>query len=634
MSSEEKGTKRVLEEEVKEDSTKEENKDVKESESVNVDDSSDEEGPLPVPKKTIKRRKLEHEDLYKQNLPSAYMYEKSYMHRDTITHVITSPITQFIITASVDGHVKFWKKVPVGIEFVKHYKSHKEAVTGLCCSMNGQYCLSHSSDKTLKIYDILTFDMICYIELLCIPQASCWTYQEGDFSYSYVVSSKEDNKIYYYRLNETEPTAIYTIHRSPVLCMAYNPKYNVVISIDSKGIIDYWNPKTGLFPADIVEFKLKTSTNLYDIARQKSSPVSITISPDGELFAVMASDSQIRIFNFKSGKLVHQYDESISTLEDQMSRGELGIEAIDFGRRLQREKDILSKEEPIYRNIIFDETGYFIFYGTLLGIKCINIYTNKCINILGKVENSERFTCLALTQGMAKVSSQIILETKQSSRKPGENQLKAKIDPTLFCTSYNKHRFYMFTKREPSGKSTEPRDIFNEKPTEKDRLVAEQQDTRYIASKAIMHTNKGDIELELFKDKTPKTYLFIIKEGYYNNLLFHRVIKDFMIQGGDPEGNGTGGESIWGGSFEDEFDPSLTFEQPFILAMANAGPNTNGSQFFITTKPCPHLNYKHTVFGRVTNGKDVVHAIENVQTHKTTDRPFDNIKIISIDTII
>ena len=103
-----------------------------------------------------------------------------------------------------------------------------------------------------------------------------------------------------------------------------------------------------------------------------------------------------------------------------------------------------------------------------------------------------------------------------------------------------------------------------------------------------------------------------------------------MVQTGDPKGDGTGGESIWGGEFEDEFNKSLRHDRPFTLSMANAGPGTNGSQFFISTVPCPWLDNKHTVFGRVTNGFDVVTKIENARVNKN-DKPIDDIKILSID---
>ena len=120
-----------------------------------------------------------------------------------------------------------------------------------------------------------------------------------------------------------------------------------------------------------------------------------------------------------------------------------------------------------------------------------------------------------------------------------------------------------------------------------------------------------------------------LKNGYYNNVIFHRVIKNFMLQTGDPKGNGTGGESIWGGNFDDEIHPLLKHDSPGMLAMANAGPGTNGSQFFITTVPCEWLDGKHTVFGKVKLGMDVVRAIENVPTKKD-DKPITDVRIVSM----
>ena len=179
---------------------------------------------------------------------------------------------------------------------------------------------------------------------------------------------------------------------------------------------------------------------------------------------------------------------------------------------------------------------------------------------------------------------------------------------------------------------------------------------------AVMHTSMGDISIRLFAEKTPKTvenFVTHAKNGYYNGLIFHRVIKDFMIQGGDPTGTGCGGESIWGPRFNDEFDVDL-HNLRGALSMANAGPNTNGSQFFIvqakdvpesligqmrmladsfpettveaykTLGGTPWLDFKHSVFGQVFEGMDVVDAIADVKTAQG-DRPVEDVVINSID---
>ena len=182
---------------------------------------------------------------------------------------------------------------------------------------------------------------------------------------------------------------------------------------------------------------------------------------------------------------------------------------------------------------------------------------------------------------------------------------------------------------------------------------------------AVMHTNMGDIEIKLFPEHAPKTvenFTTHAKNDYYNGIIFHRVIKDFMIQGGDPTGTGMGGESIWGRSFKDEFTPEL-HNLRGALCMANAGPNTNGSQFFkVQAKDVPDylveqmkempdafsddvidaytklggtpwLDFRHTVFGQVVNGMDVVDAIANVEVGGA-DKPVNDVTILGIDIIV
>lgn len=149
-------------------------------------------------------------------------------------------------------------------------------------------------------------------------------------------------------------------------------------------------------------------------------------------------------------------------------------------------------------------------------------------------------------------------------------------------------------------------------------------------TEVVFETSRGNITFELYPDIAPKTvenFVGLVKKGYYDGIIFHRVIRNFMIQGGDPTGTGRGGTSIWGKKFKDEFKANIVFDKPGTLAMANSGPNTNGSQFFITTVPTPWLNGRHTIFGMVIEGYDIVRKIENTSVGYQ-DKPKMEQKII------
>jgi peptidyl-prolyl cis-trans isomerase-like 1 len=144
----------------------------------------------------------------------------------------------------------------------------------------------------------------------------------------------------------------------------------------------------------------------------------------------------------------------------------------------------------------------------------------------------------------------------------------------------------------------------------------------------------GAFTVELYCQEAPRTvenFYALSRKGYYNGTAFHRIIADFMIQGGDPTGTGRGGESIYGGTFPDEIS-QLKHTGAGILSMANSGPNTNGSQFFITLAPTAHLDGKHTVFGRVSDGMAVIKRIGSVRTDKE-DRPLENIQIVKVTAL-
>lgn len=168
-------------------------------------------------------------------------------------------------------------------------------------------------------------------------------------------------------------------------------------------------------------------------------------------------------------------------------------------------------------------------------------------------------------------------------------------------------------------------------PAQRDGYYDSYPETVIDSSKtydAIIRTQKGDITIRLFADDAPKTvnsFVFLANQGFYDNLTFHRVLEDFMAQGGDPTGRGSGGP---GYKFEDETDNGLVFDRPGLLAMANAGPNTNGSQFFITFVPTSWLNGKHTIFGEVTEGEEVLSQITRRQPGAAT--PADTIERIDI----
>jgi len=176
-----------------------------------------------------------------------------------------------------------------------------------------------------------------------------------------------------------------------------------------------------------------------------------------------------------------------------------------------------------------------------------------------------------------------------------------------------------------------------EKAEVKNAEGAKPADAKPAAAKAagdiaVIETNLGIIKIKLLPEIAPKAvenFVGLANKGYYKDVIFHRVIDNFMIQGGDPTGTGRGGDSFWGTMFADEFSPKHRFDRKGLLAMANKGPNTNGSQFFITLAPTPHLNDRHTIFGEVVGGMDVVEKIGKVKTGQF-DKPIEPVKMIKI----
>lgn len=578
----------------------------------------------PPPAETRKKRKVEFQSLYMDLLPSAEKFEKSLMHKAYIAHILAFERQNFIVTASIDGHLKFWKKESVGISFVKHYRAHLGRIVGLSGSSDGSFMASVSDDKSVKVFDVLNFDMISMFDLPFIPTCCEWVFPRGGAKQYLAVGCKDSNEISVYDVNSWKEVGKVTLHRSPVKIIKFNEQIGICISVDERGVIEYWDAETWQFPAQKLQFQLKTETDLYEFAKLKVQVFSLTISPNGKYFVTLSSDRQVRLFRCKRGKISKQFDESIEVYQDTQRdpTSKYRLDDIDFGRRMAVDREMYASNDlssgASSQVAVFDESSNFLLYPSPIGVKVVALANNTLVKVLGIADN-ERFLHIALYQG-------------KNTGVPGTGEVwhDAQEDPILFCSAYKKSRFYMITRREPDENAA--RDIFNEKPTEEEKTGMTTTAKR-LPETAIIRTNLGDIHIKLFPEQCPRTVENFVghsRNGYYDNLIFHRVIRGFMIQTGDPNGDGTGGTSIWGHDFEDEFHFDLRHDRPGTVSMANAGPNTNGSQFFITTASISRLDNKHTVFGRVTKGMDVVYLIEKVKTDRD-DKPTKDIKMINVE---
>lgn len=470
------------------------------------------------------------------------------------------------------------------------------------------------------------------------PQCCQWVFGSGDAIPAIAVSQQDSSDINVYDAKgSSEPLhTLSRLHTSPVILMRFNPSYATMVSVDTKGMLEYWSSPSYdyKFPEDRVDFDSKLDTDLYEFVKHKVTIHDLSFSPDGTHFAVISSDRKIRLFKFSTGKMLRVFDETLQQLTSLQKMKQV-LSNVEFSRRMAVENELEKSEFFSLQRITFDKSGYFILYPNMLGIKVVNWVTNRCHRILGKSENL-RPLGICVYQDIPNRPKATLTAEMQAADNP--NLENCRMDPSVFTTAFKKNRFYIFSRRDPddsSSASAGDRDVFNERPTREDILAATDAPIEEkLFDTCCIHTSMGDITCRLFVKETPKTvenFCVHSKNGYYRNHIFHRVIKQFMIQTGDPTGTGTGGESIWGpAGFEDEFHPNLKQDKPYLLCMANSGPNSNGSQFFITVIPCPWLNGKHTIFGQVIQGMEVVQNISNVKTNRKTDKPFDDIKIISI----
>lgn len=653
---------------------------------------------------------LEKMSVYMDNLVLTTKYEKSYMHRGIITHLISLEKTNFIITISDDGIVKMWKKLYLGIEFQKQFKAHNGSISGVSTTNDGLFAVTCSDkDRLLKTFDVVNTDLINFIKLSFQPNVCSFISKPNDPELLVLINEKGTGNFHLINScstnnsnNKNEQVQILKtikLHESNVIVtdIRFIQSLNTIISTDKSGNIEVWdcsliNNHQKIVKAEdkieiieeleypkFVSYKIKSLTDYYSL-NETNYAINISLSKTFKYFALFCADKNIRIFSLKTGLLKYQYDESLefylneyNKIKEEKNRKKREDKKEDKNLQLRedekginnsndddkdkekgpiQEKDDLifgvredvflkkySHEKEFDKNkhkvgitcsIEFDETDNFIYYTCILGVKLVHLKSNRLIKIIGSNEN-DKYINISLFQGKAqKNTSGMVGNGGETSQ--GEKYL----DPTLIASTYNKTRFYLFTQREPDYENSGMnRDIFNEKPTKQEIQEINEEDKKDLPTQVIIDTSYGEIHIRLYPNECPKTvknFISLANNGFYNNLIFHKVVKGFIIQTGCPYGNGKGGQSVWGGEFEDEFTPLLKHDRAYTVSMANRGPNTNGSQFYITTKPAPWLDNKHTIFGRVFKGMDTVQSIESVPVDKQ-EKPLTDVKVIGIRVI-
>lgn len=497
------------------------------------------------------------------------LYLHSYKQPSNITAMTVSPDHSLIVVGLQNGTVQFWKQTDDEIECFKQFlgTKNKLPVKQLLFSKRGTMFVAVSTE--VKLFDVTTLDMILVVKLPFAPNVST-SVSNTWVGERLVISEHDLPRIYVVDPFDGTVEETKQLHRTPIQSIVCID--DVIVSSDAKGIIEYWR-LDGSPPN--VTFKYKAQTDLFALAKCKQK--ALCASVDDTQFAVL-TENNVRVFDFMTGKCLR-------TVEADTK----------YGIRKQVTDILLNK-------------GKYLLY-SCNGVVIVDLETDKTLARLGSTENLN-FEHIGL---LNKVDlSKVDIEKFSLNNALIEAQLTRK---TMVVAS-SRNLLYTFT--------SSPVDI---------HARNSQKGTSKPVTGCIIHTNMGDITIKFFK-LTPKTtdnFIALCRRKYYNNVIFHRVIKGFMIQTGDPRGDGTGGESAWGGHFEDEFHRLLNHNKPFMVSMANAGPNTNGSQFFITTEPAQHLNNKHTVFGEVTQGFDVVRAIEDVETEN--DTPKNMVAILSTTLI-
>lgn len=263
------------------------------------------------------------------------MYEKSYTHPGTIVTTVVTPNTNFLFSGSVDGTVRIWKKFPKGIEFAKHYYAHKSRVISLVSSYDGSFVASVGEDKSIKIYDVESIDMLRIIPLEFPPGPAAWVYNSPLQSPLLAVSDAASHAIHVFDINESEIKYSFAYHKAPVIGLVYSVLDDFVVSLDASGAFQFWSPLDGANPKSRLQFKFQFATDLVCFKKKALRPLSLSMSGDGRWLGVFASDWKVGVREDSDADVLLRDDEwKAAEQRGRVGRGlQEGLRGRTAGRR-------------------------------------------------------------------------------------------------------------------------------------------------------------------------------------------------------------------------------------------------------------------------------------------------------------
>ena len=563
-----------------------------------------------------------------KKIPQTNYYERSFSHTTLIQEILVIEKKEILISLSIDGNLKFWIKTKKLFEIFKTENYHNSKIKSIQTNKNQEilYTLSNN-EKEIKLINLNTLDLIKTINLDFKIKKFLPFKKKNHFEDYLIIDENYDM-----RLLSDKNKIIF----SDVIDIDFCKKFNCVIFLTKKFFVEYLDIDNWGFVKknNGVSFSSKFETDLFILKKKiKGKCLNMEIDSDEDFFSIYTSYLQIFIFDIKTGKMILELDTSYNSL--------IKTHPIFFIKEKNNlEKKMLIEDELIEKlnkereysqkiSFTYDEMKEFIIFPFFGGILIYNIKQKKPIKIIGNKER-ERY----ISAGIYKSKIEKV------------DNIKIK-DTIIISYPYKRGKFCLFSKREPINILKPTTSKTNKKllDTSRDVLDENYQNNINIKNRikskkvnlnkiAIISTTLGNIHIKFFPLHAPlavENFLTHSKNNYYTNNLFHRVVPGY-IQTGDPLNDGSGGESIWGKNFEDEICDDLKHDKPFTVSMANSGRDTNGSQFFITTIPSPWLDRKHTIFGRVFKGTDVVSEIEAQRTDNF-EKPYKDIRILDINVI-